>query len=152
MTKFVHRVDAFADGKHKGNPAGIYYLTEDLSDIEMQNITVHVKLPVTAFIRHLNDNEFYIRWFTMNTEVNLCGHATMAATYSISRKFNLQEILFQSKSGSLTTSILVDGKIAMDFPAQVTTPCDGLTRNKIEKTLGIEVKNCHFGFDDYLGE
>ena len=79
MAKSVHRIDAFAEGKYKGNPAGVYYLTEYLSDDELQKIATRIGLPVTAFLKHLSDNQFYIRWFTMNCEVNLCGHATMAA-------------------------------------------------------------------------
>jgi PhzF family phenazine biosynthesis protein len=152
MTKLIHRIDAFAEGKYKGNPAGVYYLKEDLSDIELQKIAKRAGLPVTAFVKHIHDNQFHIRWFTMNTEVNLCGHATMAASYSIAKEFGLKEIQYQSKSGSLKVSIFEDEKIAMDFPTQVTSPCDELTRHKIEETLGIKVKNCNFGFDDYLVE
>ncbi len=152
MTKIIHRVDAFADEKYKGNPAGVYYLKEDWSEREMQEVATRAGLPVTAFVKHLGDQDFKIRWFTMNTEVNLCGHATMAASYSIYKEFQLKEIHYQSKSGPLRASVLEGEKIAMDFPAQQTTPCEESTKNRLEKTLGLKIKNCYFGFEDYLVE
>jgi len=152
MERLIHRVDAFAEGKYKGNPAGVYYLKEDLSDTELQSIATRAELPVTAFIKQLPDNQFYIRWFTMNCEVNLCGHATMAATYSIFKEFNLQEIHYQSKSGVLKATVSNDEKIAMNFPALLVTPCDKSTQTKMEATLGVKVKRCYFGYEDYLVE
>jgi len=152
MAKLIHRVDAFADGKYKGNPAGVHYLQEELTNSDLQSIATRTGLPVTAFIKQIQDNQFDIRWFTMNTEVNLCGHATMAATYSIFKEFDFREIHYKSKSGALTASILADEKITMDFPALATSPCDELTKNSVEETLGVEVKNCNFGYEDYLVE
>ena len=73
-------------------------------------------------------------------------------TYSIFKEFNLQEISYQSSSGSLCTSISDDEIIVMDFPALVTTPCNELTQKRIEETLGVKVKNCHFGYEDFLVE
>lgn len=139
MAKLILRVDAFAEGKYKENREGVYYLKEDLPATELQKIATRARLPVTAFIKHLTNNQFHIRWYTMNTEVELCGHATMAASYSIAREFNLKEIQFQSKSGSLKASVLADGKITMDFPTQVNFICIAwkITGSKLKGMLNL---------------
>jgi len=152
MTKIIHRVDAFADDHHKGNPAGAYLLEEDLTTETLQDIALRAGLPITTFLKRLSKNEFDIRWFTMNVEVNLCGHGTVAGVYFLYEKFGLREMHFKSKSGPLTCKITDDAKVEMDFPAQKTNLCNDAQKKEIENALGVSVKNCYFGFEDYLVE
>jgi len=144
MKKIIYRVDAFADKKYKGNPAGVYLMQEVLSEKE--------GLPVTTFVTPLSKNNFAIRWFTQTCEVNLCGHGSMAATYWLYKETDHKTIYFQSKSGPLITRITPNEEIVMDFPAQVTTSCEATKKKDIEDVLGIKVKKCLFGYEDYLVE
>jgi PhzF family phenazine biosynthesis protein len=68
---------------------------------------------------------FHIRWFTPTTEVDLCGHATLATAYIIFNEFNYQgeSISFESRSGILTVK-KKDSFLIMDFPAQPATRCE----------------------------
>ena len=76
MNLEVFYVDAFADKLFSGNPAAIIFT--DLNDeILMQKIAAENNLSETAFINMESDKNF-IRWFSPTTEVNLCGHATLA--------------------------------------------------------------------------
>lgn len=148
MTIKIDSVDAFAEGHFKGNPSGVYYLQENLSDSELQKITFLAGFPVTAFITPLPNQQFNIRWFTPNCEVSLCGHGTMAATYWLYQTFGLKKWHFQSKSGPLVTKITEEEKIEIDFPAQPITPCAIPTK----AALGTKIKNGQFGYEDYLVE
>jgi len=64
----------------------------------------------------------------------------------------LREMHFQSKSGPLTCKVSDEGKVEMDFPAQKTSLCNDAQKKEVENALGISVKNCYFGFEDYLVE
>lgn len=78
MKKTIHRVDAFADHKYKGNPSGVYFLEKELTNAELQRITFNAGLPITAFVKSLSHDNYNIRWFTPICEVNLCGHGSSA--------------------------------------------------------------------------
>ena len=72
----VYYVDAFADNVFSGNPAAVIFSDLDDEDI-MQSIASENNLSETAFINQ-NNGINNIRWFSPTTEVNLCGHATLA--------------------------------------------------------------------------
>lgn len=113
----LYQVDAFAPSLFMGNPAAICPLSEWLTDHEMQSIAEENNLSETAFFVK-NNNEYHIRWFTPNEEVDLCGHATLASAYIIFEKLKHQgnQILFQSKSGQLRV-YQEHHMLKMDFPA-----------------------------------
>ena len=71
-------VDAFTEELFKGNPAAVCILEHWPSDDVLQSIAFENNLSETAFIA-INDNPISIRWFTPSTEVDLCGHATLAS-------------------------------------------------------------------------
>ncbi|HYQ57258.1 MAG TPA: PhzF family phenazine biosynthesis isomerase, partial [Draconibacterium sp.] len=77
MILTVYQVDAFAERIFEGNPAAVVPLTEWLQDETLQNIAMEHNLSETAFFVHQGNN-FNIRWFTPESEVDLCGHATLA--------------------------------------------------------------------------
>jgi PhzF family phenazine biosynthesis protein len=119
----IYQVDAFASGPFRGNPAAICPLDAWLSDSLMQSIAEENNLAETAF--YVREGEGYrIRWFTPTVEVDLCGHATLAAASVLA----LPKVVFQSKSGELT--VTRDGeRYTLDFPSLPPTPCaepDGL--------------------------
>ncbi|EGJ27030.1 PhzF family phenazine biosynthesis protein [Streptococcus porcinus] len=109
-------VNAFTNKAFGGNPAGVVVLDEPIKEELMQKIAKENKLSETAFI--LKEKDLYkIRWFTPEKEVDLCGHATLASTYVISRYLedNLSQITFSSKSGLLEVTINGE-KITLIFP------------------------------------
>lgn len=78
----IFQVDAFAEGSFQGNPAAVIPLGEWLNDDQMQSIAMENNLSETAFFVPTRGG-FEIRWFTPKTEVDLCGHATLATAHVI---------------------------------------------------------------------
>lgn len=116
MKQPIFQVDAFTSTLYMGNPAAVCPLEYWLDDRLMQLIARENNLSETAFI--VPDGEYYqIRWFTPNTEVDLCGHATLASAFVLFEHLGYQgkEIRFKSKSGILT--VRQEGNLLqMDFP------------------------------------
>lgn len=98
----MYQVDAFTDKIFSGNPAAICPLAEWPSDELLQNIAMENNLSETGFYIK-NGERYHIRWFTPTVEVDLCGHATLAASYVIFNysDYKGDEIVFDSKSGEL---------------------------------------------------
>jgi PhzF family phenazine biosynthesis protein len=84
----VFTVDSFVRDNKGGNPAGVVLDADDLSDIQMLNIANLVGFSETAFVHKSNKTTFKVRFFTPNSEVDLCGHATIA-TFSLLRSREL---------------------------------------------------------------
>ncbi len=72
-------VDAFTDKLFGGNPAGVVLLDNEFpADSLMQQVAAELRYSETAFVRRDGTNEFTVRYFTPRSEVDLCGHATIA--------------------------------------------------------------------------
>jgi len=84
----VERISAFSYKNNGGNPAGVLFCDEMLSDDEMLRIAKEVNYSETAFLVKEEDS-FRIRYFSPETEIAFCGHATIASGYSIGQKFGL---------------------------------------------------------------
>ena len=111
----VFFVDAFSCELFSGNPAAVIF--SDLNDdVLMQKIAAENNLSETAFINIENDVN-HIRWFSPTTEVNLCGHATLASAFIYFNYIDTSktEISFQSASGVLKVTNASD-KYELDFP------------------------------------
>lgn len=110
-------VDAFTDRPFAGNPAAVCVMEEWPREESMMNLAMENNLSETAFI--VREGAAYrLRWFTPGTEVELCGHATLASAFVISNFCDREseEIRFRTKSGELT--VRKTGKrFEMDFPA-----------------------------------
>ena len=78
----IFQIDAFTDQLFKGNPAAVCPLEAWLPDDLMQKIAFENNLSETAFFVK-EGNEYHIRWFTPKTEVDLCGHATLASAHVV---------------------------------------------------------------------
>ncbi len=115
----LFQADAFTSRLFKGNPAAVVPLDEWLSDEILQQIAVENNLSETAFFIPENDH-FHIRWFTPKTEVNLCGHATLATAHILFNELNFKDeaISFNSQSGILTV-VKTGDKLQLDFPADL---------------------------------
>jgi PhzF family phenazine biosynthesis protein len=117
----VYQVDAFTSKLFGGNPAGVVPLEAWLPDEMMQQIAMENNLAETAFI--VKESEGYrIRWFTPAVEVDLCGHATLAAAFVFfnERNHSGNSISFDSRSGVLTVTKNGD-ELVLDFPKDDVT-------------------------------
>jgi PhzF family phenazine biosynthesis protein len=101
----VFQIDAFTNHVFGGNPAAVVPLDEWLPDDVLQKIALENNLSETAFFVQQGGG-FYIRWFTPEVEVNLCGHATLASSHVLFNhlSWSLPSIDFQSRSGQLSVS------------------------------------------------
>lgn len=120
----IFQVDAFTSKPFGGNPAAIVPLDAWLPDEAMQAIALENNLSETAFFVREGDG-YGLRWFTPTFEIDLCGHATLAAAYVLYDQLGaIDDVLrFQSKSGLLTVE-RQDGKLVLDFPSRPATPSD----------------------------
>ena len=118
----IFQVDAFASAVFEGNPAAVVPLSEWLEDSLLQAIAMENNLSETAFFVP-GDGGFRLRWFTPNSEVDLCGHATLAAAHVLFEHLGWasSDVLFVSNSGPLTVRREA-GLLAMDFPAVPSRP------------------------------
>jgi PhzF family phenazine biosynthesis protein len=86
-------VDAFTDTLFGGNPAGVVLLDEG-SDFPDEKTMLHtaaeLRYSETAFVRTLGDGRYHTRYFTPTDEVELCGHATIAAFTVLSLEGKIQ--------------------------------------------------------------
>ncbi len=114
----IYQIDAFTEKLFGGNPAAVCPLDNWLSDEVMQNIANENNLAETAFYVPSGE-EYLIRWFTPTVEVDLCGHATLAAAYVLFflEKHTGQSITFSSpRSGKLVVSRKED-LLTLNFPS-----------------------------------
>lgn len=122
MTIPIYQVDAFTMGPFSGNPAAVCPLDAWFGDDTMQNIAAENNLAETAFIV-ASEKGYDLRWFTPAIEVDLCGHATLAAGYVVLNHLqpDLDSVSFETMSGELI--VTRDGdRLSMDFPARAPTP------------------------------
>ena len=143
----LYQIDAFASKLFDGNPAAVCPLDAWLPDETMQKIAAENNLSETAFFVPQGD-DFHIRWFTPASEVDLCGHATLATAYVL---FNIlgyknSRIEFESKSGTLAVTKDKEWLI-MDFPSQPPVPCE--TPEEIIKAFVKAPVEC-LASEDYI--
>jgi PhzF family phenazine biosynthesis protein len=115
-----YHVDAFSSRVFKGNPAGVCLLPgEWLDDDTMQRIATEHNLSETAFVIQKND-WFGLRWFTPSVEVDLCGHATVAAAHVMFNEveYGAHEICFDTLSGEVSVA-RSSGRLVLDFPSRM---------------------------------
>ena len=122
MSLPIYQVDAFATSIFKGNPAAVMPLQQWLDDDLLQSIAMENNLAETAYIVEA-DQGYELRWFTPLVEVDLCGHATLAAAHVLFEHldFSADEILFHTRSGPLR--VRRNGEqLTLDFPAAELMP------------------------------
>lgn len=136
----IFQVDAFSAEPFGGNPAAVCFPVEALDDRTMQLVAREMNLSETAFVVPEED-AFRLRWFTPTVEVDLCGHATLAAAHALWETGRLEGTAvarFLTRSGELTARRPDGGDpaILLDFPAtppEPSGPIEGLA-----EALGAE--------------
>ncbi len=113
----IYQIDAFTNQVLKGNPAAVVPLEKWLPTETMQQIAAENNLAETAFFVIEND-VYHIKWFTPTVEIELCGHATLAAAYVIYNflGYDKNEIHFTCMVGDLFVTKNEDW-ITLNFPA-----------------------------------
>jgi PhzF family phenazine biosynthesis protein len=119
-------VDAFAGKPFEGNPAAIVPLEKFLDAAVMQKIANENNLAETAFLVKIAPGKYDLRWFTPESEVDLCGHATLASAWLIFEELDpeLKSVSFETRSGTLTVERGRDGKHVMSLPSDPISPFD----------------------------
>jgi PhzF family phenazine biosynthesis protein len=115
--KLFH-VDAFTRQPFKGNPAAVCVLDAPRDDAWMQSVAREMNLSETAFLR-AGEERYQLRWFTPSTEVDLCGHATLASAHVLWATGDVagdDGIEFETRSGVLSARRSGDW-IELDFPS-----------------------------------
>lgn len=139
-------VDAFTDELFHGNPAAVCLLEAFPEDKLLLNIAKENNLSETAFIVKKEENHYDLRWFTPGGEIDLCGHATLAAAFVVANFYetNLKQVCFHTLSGELEVE-KKETLYQMNFPAYDLTPI--LVTESISKALGVEVVEAYLGRD-----
>ncbi len=139
MTR-IRQIDAFTDSPFSGNPAGVCILDAPADPGWMQNVAAEMNVSETAFLWP-EQGGFRLRWFTPSTEVDLCGHATLASAHALWESGTLpgdQKAIFYTKSGVLSAER--DGEeIRLDFPSE--PPEAQLKGSTFEAAIGTSAVN-----------
>ena len=131
--------DAFAHAPFAGNPAAVCLLNEQVSPQWMQGLATETRLSETAFVQLGGDSKFALKWYTPTTEVDLCGHATLASAFVLWKEALVpgdQIIKFDTRSGLLTARQVSEG-ISIDFPLII--PSTSAPPSILGKALGVEM-------------
>jgi predicted PhzF superfamily epimerase YddE/YHI9 len=125
MKVAYYQIDAFTERPFSGNPAGVCLLDRWVRDAVLQQIAEENNLSETAFLVGSGE-EWELRWFTPTVEVDLCGHATLAAAFVIFTELGHRgaSVRFRTSSGVLGASS-ENGVLMMDFPSRPGQPCAG---------------------------
>jgi len=110
------QIDAFSSAPFSGNPAAVYPLQHWLPDTQLQAIAMEHQLAETAFFVP-SGSAYELRWFSPETEVDLCGHATLAAAHVLYNELGVQRELLQfyTRSGTLTVQQTDDGLMTVSY-------------------------------------
>lgn len=138
----LYQVDAFTDELFKGNPAAVVPLDAWLEERVLQSIAAENNLSETVFFvpSKTQNVDFHIRWFTPTDEVDLCGHATLAASYVIFHfvdSYASSEITFETNDVGVLKVKLDNDLIQLDFPARVAKELP--VPVGLEKAIGAKV-------------
>lgn len=145
----IYQIDAFTNKVFGGNPAAVCVLDAWLPDAKMQQIGAENNLAETAFV--VPDGEDYeLRWFTPTVEVDLCGHATLAAAYVLFRYYHhpSDTIKFYSRNSGLLTVHKNNNELTLDFPADLIQPSE--TPEALITAFGKAPLETYKGKTDYL--
>lgn len=143
----LFQIDSFTEEIFHGNPACVVPLKSWLPDEKLLQIARENAVAETAFFID-NGSTIHLRWFTPEIEMDLCGHATLAAAHCLIShlNYNRSRIIFQTQVGELIVDIK-DGFYYMDFPARM--PEHSTLPDIITKSLNIQPKEI-FKSRDYV--
>ncbi len=135
----IHHIDAFTNTVFEGNYAAVIVTENWLSHKLMQSIAEENNLSETAFIKRMDLEKFEIRWFSPFTEIDFCGHATLAAAFVLfEENSNLENLTLRAKTvGQLEIKRGKDGYIDMLFPDRSPVSIDNIP---VELLKGLSIE------------
>ncbi len=151
MPTRIVQVDSFTSTPFTGNPAAVCVLNGPADETWMKNVALEMNLSETAFL-YPEAHGYRLRWLTPAVEVDLCGHATLAAAHVLWQEGNLAPgapAIFHTRSGQLTCTKTGDW-IEMDFPAKLETAAEPPA--ELSSALGAEILYTGRNQFDYLVE
>lgn len=145
----IYQIDAFTDKVFSGNPAAVCVLDRFLNDELMQRIAGENNLSETAFVVPKGE-DFEIRWFTPSTEVDLCGHATLASAYVLYQFYDYpsERITFHSVASGILTVAKEDDFLTLNFPTDICQQID--IPSALIDAFGRKPLEAYKGKTDYL--
>ncbi|MFI6644202.1 PhzF family phenazine biosynthesis protein [Streptomyces sp. NPDC050504] len=159
----IRIVDAFTDRPFSGNPAGVLLLDAFPADHWLQKVAAEVNLSETAFAHPLppgaapggdgvpdGGEDWALRWFTPTTEVDMCGHATLATAHVLHTTGRATgTVRFHARCGVLTATARQDGTVTLDFPTSPLTPIE--VPDGVADALGATPVSVH-DTADHIGD
>ena len=145
----LYQVDAFTDHVFGGNPAAVCVLEDWLPEAQMQAIGNENNLAETAFVVPKGE-EYHIRWFTPNVEVDLCGHATLAAAYVLKTvlKAPQETLRFQTLNKGRLSVQKEGDQLFLNFPTDRIAPISPL--KGAQQGLGVKPIEYWKGETDFI--
>ena len=141
----LYQVDSFTGKMFSGNPAAVCIIERELPEETMLAIAGEMNLSETAFVKEIATGQYSLRWFTPKKEVNLCGHATLAAAHVLFNELGIpgDEVRFETLSGTLvsvktSSGIMLDFAVGYPQPAQlpaVISESMGLDKSDVLATM-----------------
>lgn len=150
MFCLMHVVDAFTSRQFSGNPAAVVELPFWIDDATLQSVAAQNNLSETVFVGPAADVaanadpsfdaggcDFGLRWFTPEHEVDLCGHATLAAAHALTHegRHPRRDVVFASHSGVLRVDLIDEG-YELDFPSR--PPAAAEAPDGLAEALGVD--------------
>ena len=163
MSLRIFQVDAFADTAFTGNPAAVCLLEPEkmsadkrYDDQWMQALAEEMNVSEMAFVQKNENGSYQLRWFTPTTEVNLCGHATLATAHTLWTETDLpmdSAAIFHTLSGCLEVR-QHNGLITMNFPTDkiISLENDEILKQNLTDILSCEFLSIHKTNEDILVE
>jgi PhzF family phenazine biosynthesis protein len=151
MNPYMWIVDAFTSKPFQGNAAAVCIIDAFPVPETMQLIALHNGLSETAFAVKTATLKYDLRWFTPETEVNLCGHATLATTHVLLQSGEIKKgdtVTYNTLSDDLKATALDKG-IELDYP---TLPGSKAKPHSALNALGVDIVACELNCDNYLVE
>lgn len=123
----IWQVDAFAEKPLEGNPAAIVPLEKWIDASLMQKIANENNLAETAYFVKTSPGKYDLRWFTPESEVDLCGHATLASAYVVFNALDpsLSRVDFETRSGTPTVERGENNQLVMSLPSDPVSSFEG---------------------------
>ncbi len=148
----IFQIDAFTlknPSALSGNPAAVVPLNDWLDDRQMQDIAAENNLSETTFFVKQDDDSYHLRWFTPTSEVDLCGHATLATAHVIHQILGdeREQLPMTCQAGNISVSVLRKKspvRYRLEFPQRAPEAVTGKRLlNKISKILNTDVQELH---------
>jgi len=139
----ISTLNSFAKTAEGGNPAGVVLKSEELSEEEMKNIALQVGFSETAFLQHSECADYRVRFFTPSEEVDLCGHATIAAFSLLFQRGILKPGKYSQETlaGNLDIEIGENGQIFME--QALPEFHEEVEKAEIASSLNISAQDLH---------